>query len=145
MDRRTFLRGFGFVSVLGLAGCLDVDDADDEELVGEGRLRMENQSGGSITPAYGLLDAETAIEDADLRTQRLTLNGDAVEIVYPDVTGGPYRFVVAAPDRDWQPVESRWALTDCVNLTVGVTARPDALNVSSTSCVVGPERSTTRD
>lgn len=139
MNRRMFVRSFGAAPLIGITGCLG-DDGEDDELVGEGRLRLRNQSGQSLVLEYGLLEEGTALEDANLHSQELVLDGDEAEIVYRDVTGGPYRFVVTAPNRDWQPVEHPWRLEDCTDLTVGVTGLSDAINISSTRCVVGPDR-----
>jgi hypothetical protein len=84
---------------------------------------------------YGLLEAGQSIEQATLERVELGVEGDSFEAVYRDVTGGPYRFVVAVPDRDGSPADQQWNLAECQEY--GVTARifPDALNVSASRCV----------
>lgn len=140
MKRRTVVRRSAPAVLIGLAGCLSSDQSETEAIVGDGKLILRNQSEGEIVLEYGLVDEGIAIEEADLASQELTLDGDQAEIVYPEKTGGPYRFVVRAPDRDWAPIEQQWTLANCTDLTVTVTALPDMLNISSLSCVAGPGR-----
>jgi hypothetical protein len=140
MKRRTFVRWSAPAAVFSLAGCLSSDQSETEAIVGDGKLRLRNQSGGEIVLEYGLVNEGVGIEEADLARQELTLDGDQAEIVYPEKTDGPYRFVVTAPDRDWAPIEQQWTLANCIDLTVTVTALPEMLNISSLSCVAGPDR-----
>ena len=134
MHRRQFVLGLSMAGFIGAAGCLS-DDTEDEELSGRGTLRIENHSGGEIQVAYGLLERDEPIDDAELETIRLTVDGDSFETVYPDVTGGPYRFVVTVPERDWEPVERQWDLEECREFEVTARVNPDALNMSGIRCV----------
>lgn len=134
MQRRRFVLGLSMAGFVGSAGCLGEDDEDDE-LTGRGTLRIENRSGGEIRVAYGLLDADEPIDGAELETIRLTVDGDSFETVYPDITGGPYRFVSTVPERNWEPVEQRWDLEACREFETTARVFPDALNLSGTRCV----------
>ena len=135
MRRRRYLRNAVVTPLLvGIGGCQS-DSPEEDEIVGRGTLTIENRSEGSVRANYGLLEAGQSIEQATLERVELGVEGDSFEAVYRDVTGGPYRFVVAVPDRDGSPADQQWNLAECQEY--GVTARifPDALNVSASLCV----------
>jgi hypothetical protein len=137
MYRRALLRSLPATGIAGFAGCLGDggEESDGDEQPGRGTLRIENRSSGSVRAAYGLLDADASLADATLDVVQLTVEGDSFDVVYPDVTGGPYRFVVTLPERESESVDQQWDLDQCREF--GVTARilPDALNMSETTCV----------
>lgn len=139
MQRRQFLRTAVAVSgVLGVAGCLGDDTEDGDEPLGRGTLRIENQAETPVQAQYGLLGPDEAIEDVILDTVELRMTGDSFEVVYPEVRGGPRRFVVIVDDREGSPVEEPWELEECEEYRITARIFPDTLNMSEVSCIRQP-------
>jgi len=135
LQRRQFLGTVVAVSGVGIAGCLDDDTEDDDELMGRGTLRIENQAEASVQAQYGLLGPDEAIEDATLDSVELTLVGDSFEVVYPEIRGGPHRFVVVVDEREGSPVEEEWDLDECEEYTVTARLLEDTLTMSEVRCI----------
>lgn len=134
MRRRQYLASVPLAALVGgFAGCQS--DSDTEGIVGRGTLTIENRTDGPVQANYGMLEADESLDEATLASVDLGVEGDSFEVVYTDVTGGPYRFVVTVSNRGGNPFEQQWNLDECQEY--GVTARifADTINMSGSRCV----------
>lgn len=136
MQRRRFLSGvLAVAGSVSITGCLGGDTGEPDELLGRGILRIENITEDAVTARYGLLSPDEDIEDADLSSVEMGVSGDSFEQIYPNVSGGPHRFVVVVEDKEGSPGSVEWDIDECEEKTITARIFPDVLNISSTRCV----------